>query len=106
MPANAIDLWQREQAAKCHAEHSPETFLECLRLYGFDHFVLADHALGWDDTTKIGCHERRTGNIRQHDPVSPWKDKPALVWRTRLANQRGITPKQIGHSMGTLPSLL
>lgn len=90
VPADAVDLRQREHAAKAPGEHVPQALLEVLAADGLGHLVLADHPLRQQHLAEVGLIELGTGDVAEHHAVAPGKAELAGVRVALLADEGGI----------------
>lgn len=106
MPADAVDLRQREHAPKAPGKHVPQALLEVLGADALGHLVLADHALRQQHLTQVGLLKLGAGDVAEHDAVAPGKAELAGMRVALLTDEGRIPLQQLDHSVGIDAGLL
>ena len=105
VPAHAVDLRLAQLAAHAVGEHVPQAALQVFGLHGFQHFVLAQHALRLHGVVQLGVCELLAGDVGQHHAVAPRKRQLALV-RACALHQLWVALQGVDHLVGVLACLL
>ena len=105
MPADPIDLRQRQGVGEGHLEHRPQAHLEGLGVHRLGHLVLADRQARVDHLAEIGLVEGLAADVGEHHPVAPRQDQLTLI-PARLDHEQGVAGEQIHDRHGIGPGLL
>lgn len=70
VPADAVDLRQREWHAARKGEHAPEAFLKGFSIDAFGHFVLTQDVVWLQYLAEIGALELLAGNVGKHQTAA------------------------------------
>ena len=104
MPADAVELRQRERGAAREGEHAPESFLKGFGINAFSHFILADDVMRFEYFAQVGVVELLAADVGENNAAAPREEQCALGAAT-VDGELRVALEQIDDFVGVLPGL-
>ena len=104
VPADAVELGQRERGAARKGEHAPESFLKGFGINAFSHFILTDDVMRFEHFAQVGVVELLAADVAEDDAATPREEQGALRAAT-VDGELRVALEQVNDLVGVLPGL-